>query len=128
MTEKTKILIVDDDILLSKMYQKKLSIEGFDVAGAGDGEEGLAKAKEFKPNLIMLDIMMPKMDGFETLKQLKAGDDTKDIPVIFLTNLASDEEDAKKGLALGAETYLIKSKLGPAGVVEKVKEIINSSS
>jgi DNA-binding response OmpR family regulator len=124
MGNSTKILIVDDDTLLSKMYQKKLSIEGFDVSSAGNGEEGLGKAKTEKPNLIMLDIMMPKMDGFETLKQLKANDDTKDIPVIFLTNLASDEEDAKKGLELGAVTYLIKSKLGPAGVVEKVKEVL----
>src|SRR5476651_1169797 len=83
-----KILIVEDDPLMSRMYQKIFTFEGYDVEMAGDGQEGLDKAREVKPTLMLLDVMMPKMNGLQVLEKLKADPETKGIPVIMLTNLA----------------------------------------
>lgn len=119
-----KVLLVDDDALLLRMYEEKLKHEGFEVETALSGEEGLRKARSSKPNLILLDILMPSMDGFQVLEKLKADPETKEIPVIFLTNLSRDEGDIKKGLGLGAAAYLVKARFRPSEVVRKIKEVL----
>lgn len=122
-----KILIVEDDSLLSNMYAAKFKKDGFDVSTAGNGEEGLAKIQSEKPDIILLDIMMPKMNGLEVLEKVKADNALKSIPVILLTNLARGEDDVNKGLELGAVAYLVKSKVTPVEVVTKIKQVIKSS-
>jgi len=119
--DKPKILIVEDDEFLSGMYVTKFTLEGFLVHFALDGEAGLHKAKEEMPHLILLDILLPKMNGFEVLQALKSDMATKPIPVIMLTNL-SQESDIKRGKELGADDYLIKAYNIPSEVVQKVKE------
>lgn len=119
-----KILLVDDDPLLVRMYQKKLENDGYIVATADDGETALAKVLEFKPDLILLDIMMPKINGLQVLSKLKENKDTQRIPVILLTNVGGSSEDTDRGLELGAVAYLVKASNNPKAVVEKVKEIL----
>lgn len=119
----TKILIVEDDPLMSRMYQKIFKFEGFEVDFAGDGEEGLEKVRTAKPTLILLDIMMPKMNGLQVLDKLKLDPETKGIPVIMLTNLAGTA-DAEAALTKGAVKYIIKSENEPKQVVNMVKEIL----
>lgn len=123
-----KILIVEDDPLLSRMYQKKFSEDGFDVEVARDGEEGMAKARVYNPTAILLDIMMPKVNGLEVLRKLKESSETASVPVVLLTNVARGEEDIEKGLELGAVAYLVKSENTPIQVVAKVKEILAAST
>ncbi len=120
---KFKVLIVDDDSFLSSIYATKLELEGFQVLTARDGEEGLKKATEEKPAIILLDVLMPKLDGFETLKRLKVDVNTKDIPVIMLTNLGQ-KEDIEQALQDGAEDYLIKAHFVPAEAVDKIKSVL----
>lgn len=120
---KQQVLIVEDDVTISGMYQKKFELEGFAVATAADGEAGVAAAKATPPAVILLDIIMPKMDGFATLQALKEDAATKAIPVILLTNLGQNE-DVAKGTKLGAAGYLIKAQLTPAEVVAKVRELL----
>jgi len=122
--KKTKVLIVDDDAFLSGIYATKLDIDGFEVVSARDGEEGVKAAAKELPDLILLDVLMPKLDGFEALKKLKEDPATKDIPVIMLTNLGQ-KEDVEKGLQLGAVDYLIKAHFVPAEAVEKIKKVLN---
>lgn len=117
------LLIVEDDPLMSRMYQKIFKFEGYNVDTAADGEEGLEKVKTGKPTLILLDVMMPKMNGLEVLEKLKLDPATKSIPVIVLTNLAG-QQDAEKALTLGAVKYIIKSEHEPKEVVNMVKEIL----
>lgn len=119
-----KILLIDDDQLMLRMYQTKFKVEGLEVEVASDGDEGLAKVGQSKPDLILLDIMMPKINGLEVLRQLKAKPETKDIPVILLTNLGGSQQDVDQGLSLGAVSYLVKASYTPAQVVAKVKEIL----
>jgi len=118
-----KILIVEDDPLMSRMYQKIFKFEGYDVEMAANGEEGLEKVKSAKPTLILLDVMMPKMNGLEVLEKLKADPATKTIPVVVLTNLAG-QSDAEKALSMGAIKYIIKSEYEPKQVANMVKEIL----
>jgi len=119
-----KILIVDDDPLYIRIYQLKLKADGHIIETSLNGQEALAKIASFKPDLILLDIMMPKMNGFELLAKLKSKKSTKNIPVILLTNLGGDDTDTLKGIELGAVAYLIKSTYTPKEVVQKVKEIL----
>jgi two-component system, sensor histidine kinase and response regulator len=121
---KAKVLIVDDDAFLSGIYATKLELEGFGVVTARDGEEGLKAAFKERPDLILCDVLMPKLDGFEVLKRLKADPQTKDIPVIMLTNLGQ-KEDVEKGLEEGATDYLIKAHFVPAEAVAKIKKVLN---
>jgi len=121
-----KILIVDDDTFLSGIYATKLDLEGFQVATAHDGEEGVKAAQKDKPDLILLDVLMPKLDGFEALKRLKADPNLKDVPVIMLTNLGQ-KEDIEKGLEDGAVDYLIKAHFVPAEAVAKIKKVLKMS-
>jgi len=124
--KKLTVLIVDDDAFLSGIYTTKLEMDGFRVVVARDGEEGLKSAKAEKPSIILLDVLMPKLDGFETLKRLKADIETKSIPVIMLTNLGQ-KEDIEQAKADGAEDYLIKAHFVPAEAVEKIRGILNKS-
>lgn len=119
-----KILIVDDDLIYIRIYQLKFKSDGYNVETANDGEEAIRKVLEFKPDLILLDIMLPKLNGFEVLKHLKANSETKNIPIILLTNLGGNESDSLKGIDLGAVSYLVKSSYTPKEVVQKVKEIL----
>ncbi len=121
--KKTSILLVEDDTFLAGMYVTKLELEDFQVTLAADGEAGLEKAREVKPDIILLDIILPKMSGFDVLKDLKDDPATKEIPVIMLTNLGQPE-DVQKGLDLGAQDYLVKAHFMPAEVVKKVKELV----
>lgn len=125
-TSKSKILIVEDDAFLAGIYAHKFEDEGFKVELAVDGEAGLKSAQSSSPDLILLDVVMPKLDGFELLEKLKAGKKTRSIPVILLTNLGQ-KEHVDKGLELGAEDYLIKAHFMPAETVEKVKEVLKKS-
>ena len=120
-----KILIVDDDALLVRMYQKKLENDGYIVAAADDGETALQRVQEFKPDLILLDIMMPKVNGLQVLAILKEDKETESIPVILLTNVGGSDEDVNRGLELGAVAYLVKAGNRPSAVVAKVKEILS---
>lgn len=122
--EKKKILIVEDDGILQKALQEFLLEDGFEVFGALDGEEGLEMAKGKNPDLILLDIILPKKDGYEVLKELKLDENTKKIPVVLLTNLGSIN-DVEKALEMGATTYLIKADYKLEEVVKKIKEILN---
>lgn len=122
--EKQKILIVEDDDFLLKMYITKFNIEGFDVSSAATGTEALKHAKKDKPALILLDLNLPEMSGFEVLQKIKEDDDIKDISVIILTNY-SQKEDIDKCLAMGADDYLIKAHFVPSEVITKAKRILN---
>ena len=119
----TKILIVEDDTFLAGMYVTKLGLEHFKTELAVDGKSALEKAKKFMPDLILLDVLLPKMNGFEVLKELKQAPETKLIPVILLTNLGQ-KSDVLKGLEAGAADYLIKAHFMPSEVVEKIKHIL----
>jgi len=126
-TTKTKILLIEDDSFLLSMYTAKFELEDFQIFAAEDGEKGLKLAIKEKPDIILLDIILPKMDGFEVLKQLKAQIETKNIPVILLTNL-SQRTEINKGLSMGAVDYLIKAHFMPSEVVDKIKEVIKTNN
>jgi DNA-binding response OmpR family regulator len=122
---KYKILIVEDDSFLLNMYATKFEMEGFEVVMAEDGEKGLRLAKKEMPDMILLDILLPKMNGFEVLKALKEDELTKDMKVLLLTNL-SQRAEVDQGFDLGAVEYLIKAHFMPSEVVAKVKKILAS--
>lgn len=123
-TVKTHVLLVEDDVFLSGIYQKKFEMEGYKISTADNGEKGLADAKKKKPDIILLDVLLPKMDGFSVLKELKADPTTKPIPVILLTNLGQ-KDDVEKGLEAGAVDYLIKAHFKPSEIVDKVKQVLH---
>lgn len=118
-----KIVLVEDDAFLAGMYVAKLNLENFEVHLAPDGEKGLKTAQAELPSIILLDIILPKMSGFDVLKSLKENPATKDIPVILLTNLGQ-RDDVQKGLDLGASDYLIKAHFMPSEVVDKIKKLV----
>ena len=119
-----KILLVEDDPFLLSMYSTKFELENFHVTSASDGESGLEMAKKENPDIILLDILLPNMNGFEVLEKLKNDDSTKGVPIILLTNL-NQKNEIEKGLALGADDYLIKAHFMPSEVVSKIKKILN---
>jgi CheY-like chemotaxis protein len=118
-----KILIAEDDPLMSRMYHKIFTFEGYEVSMAANGEEALELVNKDHPTVILLDVMMPKMNGFQVLDKLKSNPDTKGIPVIMLTNLAS-ENDAETAMLKGAVKYIVKSQFDPKQVVDMLKGII----
>jgi DNA-binding response OmpR family regulator len=124
--EKVHILLVEDDTFLAGIYQKKFELEGFKISVADNGEKGLMDAKKKKPDIILLDILLPKLDGFSVLEKLKKDPATKMIPVILLTNLGQ-KDDVQKGLDAGAVDYLIKAHFKPSEIVDKVNEILKIS-
>ena len=120
---KKKVLLVEDDKTISLMYKIKIEIGGFEVLTADNGADGLSLAKKQKPDIIMLDVILPQLDGFSVLEELKKDASTKNIPVVMLTNLGT-EEDKEKGEKLGATDYLVKASLTPAQVEEKIKQYL----
>ncbi len=122
-TENITILLVEDDTFLGEMYATKFTIEGYRVSVATDGAKGLRMAQTELPDIILLDILLPKMDGFQVLEHLKKEEKTKNIPVILLTNL-SQKEDVERGLKLGAVDYLIKAHFMPSEVIDKIKKYL----
>lgn len=122
---KPTVLLVEDDRFLAGMYVTKLSLEGFRVALATDGAEGWLMAQESKPDLILLDIVLPKLSGFELLERVRKTRELAKTPVILLTNLGA-RDDVRRGLNLGADDYLIKAHFMPSEVIDKVKHYLGS--
>ncbi len=122
----TKILLVEDDKSLSEIYRVRLQAEGYEIVSAGDGEAALAVAIKERPLLIVSDVMMPKISGFDMLDILRSTTETKDIKVIMMTALSSEDQRAR-GEALGANRYLVKSQVGIEDVVRTVHEVLGDS-
>jgi DNA-binding response OmpR family regulator len=120
-----KILIIEDEQTLIKALELVLNKENYSIAVAIDGESGLDLVKTFKPDLVLLDIILPKMNGFEVLKRVKADKKLSKIPVLILSNLG-DESDVTKGITLGAVGYLIKTNYKIYEVMAKIRQILNS--
>jgi len=118
-----KVLIVDDDITLRDMYAERLKAEGFEAEIAGNGDEGIEKAKSSRTDVILLDIMMPKTNGFVALEKLKQDATTKDIPIIMLTALIQNENKTRS-VTSGADDYIVKSETMPGEVIEKINKVI----
>ncbi|MFC1609132.1 response regulator transcription factor [Patescibacteria group bacterium] len=121
--DKKKILIVEDDIELKDMLKEFLVEEGFDVVSASDGESGVQSTIEELPDLILLDIILPRKSGYEVLEEIKSNDKTKAIPVMVLTNLSS-LDDIQKALDLGATNYLVKGDYKLQEVVTKIRAVL----
>lgn len=122
----TKILLAEDDKLISNALSESLKTQAFETVQAYDGEEAVAKAKETKPDLILLDIMMPKMDGISVLWELKADPATEKIPVVVLTNIG-DVDTISKIIEAGAVDYLLKSDQSVDDIIQKVKDVLGRS-
>jgi len=122
-----KILIIEDDKFLRELIARKLTGEDYDALEATDGEEGIKKTKELKPDLVLLDLILPGIDGFEVLSQMKKDKELNHIPVIILSNLGQ-REDVEKGLNLGAADYLIKAHFTPGEIIEKVKNVLEKNA
>ncbi len=121
-----KILLVEDDKFLSNILKLKLEKSGFEVVDAFDGEEALKKLRAFRPDLMLLDIILPKKGGFELLTEMKGDEALSGVPVIIISNLGQ-EEDIVKGKSLGAIDYFVKSRSSIDELVEKIKEICKTS-
>jgi DNA-binding response OmpR family regulator len=119
----TKLLLIEDDIMLRDLYTARFGLEDFKIEVATDGEAGLAKAKEILPDAILLDLRIPKLSGFEVLRQLKLDETTKAIPVIVLTALSGDE-DREQVLKLGGAAFLTKSETVPKQVLDEIKKVL----
>lgn len=119
MVEKKKILLIEDDKFLIKLYSEKLTRAGFEVSMAVSGEEGLGKVIAEKPDLVLLDVILPQKNGFDILSELKLNAETKNIPVIMLTNLGQ-ESDITTGRELGAADYLVKTDFS----INKLPEVV----
>ena len=122
----TKILLVEDDKSLREIYGVRLLAEGYDIVSAGDGEEALAMAIKERPALIVSDVMMPKISGFDMLDILRSTTETRDVKVIMMTALSS-EDQRQRGEALGADRYLVKSQVGIEDVVRTVHEVLGDA-
>ncbi len=118
-----KILIIEDDAFITGMYKTKLTMAGYDVKVAEDGEKGRAALEAETPDRLLLDIILPKVDGFRILEEVRKNPKTKNLPVILLTNLGQ-KVDVERGLALGADDYMIKAHFTPSEVVEKISNLI----
>ncbi|MFA6096492.1 MAG: response regulator [Candidatus Paceibacterota bacterium] len=121
--KKIKVLIIEDDSYISDMYKIKLESDNFEVVIAEDGVIGLKQLEKYKPDVILLDVVMPKVDGFSVLKTIKNNSEIKNIPVVMLTNLGQ-KDNVERGFELGASGYIIKAHFTPSEVVKKVKEIL----
>lgn len=120
---KTRILVVDDDQTLLDMYKERLTASGYEVITAVDGKDALAKAVDYLPHCVLLDILMPEVNGFDVLENIRSTDETKNIPVIMLTALVQDS-NRQKGLADGADDYIVKSETMPGEVIAKIEQVI----
>lgn len=124
MDVKKKILLVEDDEMLSQVYQSRFEIEGFEVKEVNNGEDALAAALEFKPDIILLDAMMPRISGFDVLDILRNTPETANITIIMLTAL-SQPRDQERAKSLGVDDYLVKSQVVIGDVVDRVKKHLN---
>jgi len=116
----TKIAIIEDDSVISQMYRMKFEADGFEVEVANNGKDGIVLVQEFAPDMVLLDMQMPVMNGDEALRQIRKKDWGKTVPVMILTNLG--EEEAPKDIrSLGIESYIVKADLTPRQVVDRVK-------
>lgn len=122
----TRIMLVEDDKSLREIYSIRLVAEGYDIISAGDGEEALALAVQYKPELIIADVMMPKISGFDMLDILRSQPETSKIKVIMMTALSSDDQ-RRRGESLGAERYLVKSQVGIEDVIMTVHEVLGDT-
>lgn len=123
-TQKKRILLVDDDPLIVRMYERKLVKEGFEVLLAPNGEEGIKAIEKNRPDLVLLDVLMPKMNGWEVLKKLKSSTETADIPVITLTSLGDRPDDIQKFKELGVKEYFIKSQIELKDLIAAIRKYI----
>ena len=121
--KKRKILLVEDDSMIVEMYKLRFEEEGFEVTVTEKGSEAIELASSLKPDIMLLDIILPEVDGFNILQSLKSEEKTKSLPILMLTNLAQ-ESDKEKAISMGANDYLVKSQHTPSDVLQKVKEII----
>lgn len=122
----TKIAIIEDDPVISQMYRMKFEAEDFDVQLANNGARGVSLVKEFQPDIILMDLQMPEMDGATALKEIRSHDWGKEIPVIILTNLG-EEESPKEIRTLGIHSYIVKANLTPRQVVSRVREALGAN-
>ncbi|MCK4355320.1 response regulator [Candidatus Parcubacteria bacterium] len=118
-----KILIIEDDKFLRELISQKLVKEGYEICEAIDGEEGIKQVRKENPDLILLDLILPGIDGFDVLAQMKRDPVLAKIPVIILSNLGQ-KEDIEKGINLGADDYLIKAHFTPNEIIEKIKSVL----
>jgi len=123
MPKGSHVIMIDDDKILVDMYKERLELAGYKVTVSNNGEEGLAKIREEKPDIILLDIMMPKVNGYDALASLKSDPQTKDIPVVILSALMRDF-NREKAVEAGADDYLIKSEAMPADVITKIEQVL----
>ncbi|MBR6964968.1 response regulator [Candidatus Saccharibacteria bacterium] len=123
----TKLMIVEDDIALREIYSIRLTAEGYTIVVAGDGEEALAVAVQEKPDLILSDVMMPKISGFDMLDIIRSTPELKDVKVVMMTALSSPEQRAR-GESLGADRYLVKSQVGIEDVVNVIHEVLGDAA
>ena len=123
MNTSQKILIIEDDAFLHELCKKKFVDKGYEVVSAFSGKEGISRVQKEMPSLILLDLLLPEMDGLDLLEQLKGDPKTKDTPVIIMSNY-SDRERVQKGLELGAEDYIIKAHFTPEDIVKKVADTL----
>ncbi len=119
----SKVLIIEDDLFYRKIYKRKFEVAGHTAEVAENGEQGLAKICSFAPDIVFMDLMMPKMDGFQVLDQVKADPALSHIPIVILTNL-STTEDAQRVLQKGAKAILVKSDTEPDSIIEKANKIL----
>jgi DNA-binding response OmpR family regulator len=120
---KKKVLVIEDDVFLSQLLSNRLQKLGVEVLRAADGEEGLKSIKEGQPNLVLLDLILPRMSGFEVLESIRTDPMSQNIPIIIISNLGQDS-DISKGKELGAIEYFVKAKTSIDGLVEKVQEVL----
>ena len=124
--QKNKILVVEDDRFLGDLLVHKLEDNNYDVSVAVDGYDALTKMKEFMPDLVLLDLILPGLDGFEVIKQARQDASLAKVPIIILSNLGQQEE-IERGLSLGAQDYLIKAHFTPQEVVDRVKKFLEKN-
>ena len=119
------ILIIEDDASFRRVYQDMLNTAGYTVAAADDGEKGWQMVKSAKPDLILLDLVLPKMHGFEVLKNIRGDSESKDIPVLIMTSLG-EQNDIRKGIELGATDYMVKGSFTSREILAKIRAVFNS--
>ncbi|OGY24028.1 MAG: hypothetical protein A2Y57_02235 [Candidatus Woykebacteria bacterium RBG_13_40_7b] len=119
-----KVLLIEDDLLMVRMYKKKFIHDGFETETALDGEEGLEKVRTFQPDIIVLDIMMPHMSGVEFLEHVREENLATSVPVLILTNLSTTQKEVEQSIKLGAKEILLKTEVTPIQLVEKIKQYL----
>ena len=124
---KVLVLVVEDDVILANMYTQKLETENYGVEVCYDGAEGYEKIKLDKPSVVIMDLLMPNMNGFEVLQKVKADEKLKNTPIILLSNVAAPGE-AQKALNAGASAYFVKAETKPSDIVAKVKDLLSKAA